>query len=469
MNLRLSKRAISLLIAIGLIVLTASGLLALKLTAKQPERKANQDRTWKIDVMTVEKQAHQPEITLYGRVESPFETTLTAATTAYIEAVPVREGMLVQQGEVLVILDQRDLLLIKSQREADIINIKAKIAAENTRYEYDQRALIEEKKLLLIAHNAVARQSSLKQRNLSSVTQLEEAKQGEAQQALNVNKMEQTIVDYENRLLQLQAQLKQAEALLAQTLLDLERATVTAPLTGKVSQVQVAPGARVQAGEPLLTLYDVANLEVRAQLPSRLLSQLKAQLPLTKQHVQSNAAVQADKMTNVSSLSGILQGTLSEANDMQPNKTLVVQLDRFAAAVSQGQGGVDGIFRITSTTLPNLELGRSVVLTLQLPPVSDSIAVPVTAIYNSQYVFKVVDNFLQSVTIEKVGELKQAGKEWALIRSEKLQTGDRLMITQIPNAITGMKVQLTSEVVNQTKKQQLTTQSNKSNLALQSS
>lgn len=453
MNSRLSKRSLSLLIAFILVMVTASAIWVLRLTAKQPERKASQDRTWKVEVMTVAKQDYQPELTLYGRVESPFETTLTAATTAYIEAVPAREGMLVQQGQVLVKLDQRDLLLKKSQREADILNIKAKIATQNTRYQYDQRSLVEEKKLLVIARNAVARQSSLKQRNLSSVTQLEEAKQGEVQQALNVNKMELAIADHDNQLQQLQAQLKQAEALLAETLLDLERTTVKAPLTGRISQVQVAPGARVKEGESLLTLYDVANLEVRAQLPSRLLPRLKTQFPLVGQQMQPDHTTQAVDDNRSTALAGILQGTLSEVTEAQVNNRLSVQLDRFAAAVSQGQGGVDGIFRITSDSLPNLELGRSVVLNLQLPPVDDSVAVPVTAIYNSQRVFKVVDNFLQSVSVEKVGELKREGKEWALIRSTQLQVGDQLMTTQIPNAITGMKVQLTSTVVNQVKKQ----------------
>ncbi|MCX4024675.1 biotin/lipoyl-binding protein [Endozoicomonas sp. SM1973] len=461
MSSKLSKRSISLLIALVLVMVTASAIWGLKLTAKQPERKPSQERAWKVEVMTVAKQDHQPELTLYGRVESPFETTLTAATTAYIEAVPVREGMLVQQGQVLVKLDQRDLLLKKNQREADILNIKAKIATQNTRYQYDQRSLVEEKKLLVIARNAVARQSSLKQRNLSSVTQLEEAKQGEVRQALNVNKMEQAIADHDNQLQQLQAQLKQAEALLAGTLLDLERATVKAPLTGRISQVQVAPGARVKEGEPLLTLYDVANLEVRAQLPSRLLPRLKTQNPLIGQQVLPDHTTQKVDDNRSTTLVGILQGTLSEVQgtlsevtEAQVNNRLSVQLDRFAAAVSQGQGGVDGIFRITSTSLPNLELGRSVVLTLQLPPVDDSMAVPVTAVYNNQRVFKVVDNFLQSVSVEKIGELKREGKEWALIRSSQLQVGDQLMITQIPNAITGMKVQLTSTVVNPVKKQQ---------------
>lgn len=65
-----------------------------------------------------------------------------------------------------------------------------------------------------------------------------------------------------------------AEASLAEARLDLDRATVRAPFTGRVRAVRVADGAYVQRGQELGELYQTDPMEVRMYLTERELARL---------------------------------------------------------------------------------------------------------------------------------------------------------------------------------------------------
>lgn len=63
---------------------------------------------------------------------------------------------------------------------------------------------------------------------------------------------------------QVRSGLVTAQVRLEQAKLDQERATITAPFTGMVDEIAVAPGERVSAGENIATVVDVSDLRVEA-------------------------------------------------------------------------------------------------------------------------------------------------------------------------------------------------------------
>jgi HlyD family secretion protein len=73
-----------------------------------------------------------------------------------------------------------------------------------------------------------------------------------------------------------------AEVRLEKAKLDRERATITAPFSGVVNEVSVAPGERVGAGENIATVVDMSDLRVEALV-------LEHDLPLLK--VGGDAAI----------------------------------------------------------------------------------------------------------------------------------------------------------------------------------
>ncbi len=52
------------------------------------------------------------------------------------------------------------------------------------------------------------------------------------------------------------------------------------------------------------------------------------------------------------------------------------------------------------------------------------------------------ENRLRPVTVERVGELRREGKDLLLIRSSALRNGQRLLLTQLPNAVEGLLVKV---------------------------
>lgn len=399
---------------LALLLLAGAVMLVIGLIATKPGAKAKppRERVWSVDTIIASPGPQRPSLRLYGRVESPRSAVLSAAMTADVLQVPVREGQEVRAGQPLIILDPRERKLELAQRQADFAQLEAMIDSEKTRYQSDQRALTQEQTLLKLSRQALERATTLKKRKLGSDFELDQTRQSLARQQLALNTRQQAIDDHPARLAQLQARLARAQALRDLAALELERSTLTAPFDGRLAEVMVSPGARVRPGESLIQVYDTANLEIRAQIPI-------SQVPTVRRALQQQ---------------GYLEG--STQVDGSP---LRLRLQRLAGRVDPGHGGVEALFSLDQGEIAP-RLGRFIDLSLQLPEVRDSVAVPGSAIYGTHRVYKVIDARLQPINVTRVGSRDRDGEPLFLIRSPELHAGDRILTTQLANAIEGLKV-----------------------------
>ena len=401
---------------VAAIVLFLSVVIFKQLVASKPQapEKPIQEKTWTVQTLSAEPGPIAPNITLYGRIESPRSSELSAAVTAYVSSLDVDEGSRINAGEILLTLDSRDAELIVRKREAELQDIKARVNTEINRYQSDLKALKIEKELLSLATRSVERFKALKGRKVGTETQLDDALRNYQQQALSLNIRQRDISDHANRLSQLKALQIQAQVQLESALLDLERTKIIAPFTGRIAHVSVAPGDRVRSGDKLLMMYDTEALEVRAQIPSRYLSRIRSALEKKQQ------------LTATSELDG---------------QQLELQLLRISGEVGSGRAGVDSLLRITSET-QNLELGRSLELSLTLPIIDNLLSLPPQALYGTNRIYIVENNHLQAKEIERIGEIERNGESQILVTSKEIKPGDQIVFTQLPNAITGLKVKI---------------------------
>ena len=391
----------------------------LKMTKPQAPSRPTTEKIWTVSTIPAALGLHPPSLTLYGKVESPRLSNVTAAVTAFVKHVYTDEGLAIQPDELLVQLDDSDAQLLIQQRQADVDNIIAQIEAEKVRHKTDLQSLAIEKNLLSLRLKTVRRYENLIKRKLTSQEQLDAARRDYQQQALSIAQREQSIADHPNRLQQLDSQLMRTTSLLDQAKLDLARTQIKAPFHGRVSSLNVSPGDRVRAGDPVIGFYSLDRLEVRAQIPNRI-------LPLLRQN---------DALQQVS------------ASGQIDNQTIELRLDRIAAAVNSGRAGVDGFFSIQNTPYQPT-LGRSLAINVTLPAIADVVPVPPTALYGLNKIYRVVDERLESLQVNRVGDSVDAnGKPVVLIASPAIKTGDRLVITQLPNAITGLRVKEFSAAV----------------------
>ncbi|MED5510495.1 MAG: efflux RND transporter periplasmic adaptor subunit [Pseudomonadota bacterium] len=404
-------------IALPILIIGFAILAFMLLKVSEPETPAmeKKEKAWLVEAVRAEYQRIAPEVTIYGRVETPRDASLKAALEADVIEVHVLEGDNVTAGQTLIQLDDIDIQLALQQRQADVKEAQAQIESENQRFQRDKALLANQKQLLDLADKAVQRARKLEQTRLASQASLDDALAAYEQQALALKQLQFDIDNHTVRLAQLQAARQRAEALLAQAEVNLSRTEIKAPFDGRVAGLTVALGDRVRPGDTLLTVYDLDNLEVRAQIPGRYIPQVRQMMQQGK-NLQAKAEVDGQLMR--------------------------LSLNRLSGEVREDSGGIDGLFRIENNMAP-LPLGTFVELQLQLAEQENVIEVPFSALYGMDRVYRIDQGQLQSVAIERVGEVeREGGKNSLLIRSESLNPGDLIAATQLPNAITGLRVEV---------------------------
>jgi len=403
------------------IVIVAICILALYFFKPSARAKATPNNAWRVSVQKAHLSSNTPQLSLIGQVESPRETTLSSPSNAYVNEVLVAEGNLVKKGQLLVTLDTSDEKLRLAQREADVADLNAQITAEKNRFQSDIEALAIEKDLSQLANKASTRYGNLAKRQVGSDVQWDESKQAAGKQSLNLLNRELAIQDHPNRLARLQAQLARVSALRDQSVLDLARTKITAPFNGRITKLPISPQNRLRTGDSVLTLYDIDAIEIRAQIPLKYLSTfefaLQRQDPITGHFINLG-------------------------------KTIPISLSRLSGAIEKGKGGIDGLFSIainpqTQQAFP-ITMGRSLSISLELPAVNESIIVPTQAIYGQDRIYTVQNSLLVSHQIMRVGtQTSPDGSIRFLIDSTNIKEGADILITQVPNAISGMEVQIT--------------------------
>jgi RND family efflux transporter MFP subunit len=404
-----------------ILMLGIGGFVALWASKPQLTPLESQQKAWIVSVETISPGEMAPMLRLYGRVESPNAARLSAALNADVTSVRVLEGEQVRKGELLITLDDRDSELLIRQREAEVQEMRSLIDSEAFRHQNDITSLEQEQQLLELSRRAVKRAEDLAERNVGSKSTLDDTREEEARQLITVQKRKLAIREYDSRIAQLKARLARAEALRDLAQLDMERAQITAPFDGRITKVEVATGDRVRPGDPLIGLYDTRRVEIRAQIPKRYLPQVRDTLA-DGQHLRAGAEVDGQKVS--------------------------AELERLSAEVVRGSGGVDGLFVVAEGD-DWLQLGRTIELHLDLPLQSNVVALPLEAVYGTDVVYRLSDDRMHALKVERLGEVfvPSLGSR-LLVRSPELESGDEIIITQLPNAMDGLRVRVADTAAN---------------------
>ncbi len=406
---RRSKRLRSLSLVV-LVLAAGFGTFAY-LIASRPEPPAveSKERVWQVAVTPVELRSFSPQLTLYGKVESPDVFKAAAPGQGRVAAVLTREGARVRAGDLLVVFDEKDFLPAVVQAKADVAELEAQVESENLRYASDRASLKEQEKLLALARAELERVERLEKRNLGSESALDQARQSVSQQRLSLAARELNVADHGARLAKLRASLDRARARLTIAERDYERSRIAAPFDGIVSQLSVTVGNQVKANDVVLEMYAFDRLEIRATVPGVYQGEL---LDATAEG-ESYAATSGDIRLSLDRLSG-----------------------------TAGTAGIDALFRIESGS-DRLRLGQHLAIHLSRREQDGLVLLPYQALYGNDRVYRVDEaGRMEAVRVEQVGSYDQKGTEMLLVRGEALRDGDRVVSTHLPNAVQGLKVSI---------------------------
>jgi len=382
----------------------------LKATRPDSETAVIKERSWHVQTIKAKLQQLSPTLTLYGQIETPELVNAAAPKKSRVVNISVREGDPISKGQLLLSLDERDFRPYLLQAKAKADELRALISSEHLRYQVDKKAINHEKSILHLEHSAVKRAEMLKHKNLGSTAALEQAQEALNRQYLTFSDRKLALDDHKARLQQLQARLAYAEAEVELAKLDLERSRIIAPFDGFIEKLSVATGDQVKENQPLLTFYPSDKLELRAKIPAPFQSEIQR-------------ALQANHLLKASAdYAGV---------------PLDLKLDRFSGKADSR--GIDALFTIRSTH-KWIRPGATLTLTLQRPSHKNVVALPFSAIYNNNRIYRINHQRLQAVTVEILGDFNQGEQNLLLVHSPELKQNEPILVTQLPEAITGLKV-----------------------------
>lgn len=366
------------------LVLLAAIAIAVLLFVNRPETPATNNAESARTVTAVKLLAgnFSPSLPIFVRASTPDHAKLSAAITADVIRVNKLPGDTVEQGELLLSLDDREAKLAVKQRRADILETQSQIDAEKLQHENE---------LFVIRNN-------------------------EGKHA--ARNREKIIKEHQIQLRGLQAKLLRAESALELAELDLQRTQIKAPFSGQITKVHVTSGNRVRMGDPLIELFNRDSLELVGTVPDRYIHTLRQALSSDNQI----AAVGNDATSQIKAV-----------------------LARISGEVSEGTGGTDVYFTITEGS-ESLPLNQSLYLIIQLPPIKNSFVIENTALYGTSTIYRINNERLQAIKIRRHGDyIKPDNGRYTLISSDNLHDGDTVMTTQLPNAIENLLVKISDQ------------------------
>jgi len=135
----------------------------------------------------------------------------------------------------------------------------------------------------------------------------------------------------------------------------------------------------------------------------------------------------------------LAKGTKLSATADVGGTPIPLRLDRVAGEAQPS--GVEGLFAVERNAAL-LRLGQMLSLRLARPPRSDAVALPFQAVYGTGRIYKLVDGRMRGIRVESLGGIEDGnGAERLLVRSPELAAGDQVVVTHMPNAIDGLRVE----------------------------
>ncbi|MDM7323232.1 MAG: efflux RND transporter periplasmic adaptor subunit [Gammaproteobacteria bacterium] len=383
------------LLPFAILGLAIGGFMLLKATRPAPPTITVQERVWHIDTQTIQPASLRPTLTLYGRVEAPDRVHAASPVSGRVLEVLVRDGEQVRPGQVLDRMDPRDL-------EPRLAQARADVEREKIRYRSDQAALVQERRLLALAEDALRRAELIQAQKLGSQASIDQAREQLARAQLAVTLREQALAEHPARLAQLQAKRAEAER-------DAARGEIIAPFAARIGKVEVAAGDQVQPNQTLLTLYPSDAIYLRAKVPAHLSEELRA-------------ALQRDEVLMAYADFG--------------GKPLRARLERLSSEADAR--GVDALLRLEDPI--GVPIGAFINAQLERPLAPNVVDLPFSALHGGNRIYLVKDGRLKGVTVQRIGELRINGEARLLVHAEVLKPGDVVMTTHLPHAIDGLAV-----------------------------
>lgn len=426
-----SRKSLPVFAAIGFLF-----LLLVVMMGSPPDHNAEQLHSQPVDSIIVQLKPLVPRALAYGSVEPDVNWQAIAEVSGRVTYMhpELHDGNTLAAGTEVLRIDSRDYELALLQAQAEAAAQSASLQQLSIEQSNTQQSLTIAQRSLEVAQSELSRKKRLLKQGSISQTQVDQEERNSLSQRLEVQNLSSQMDVFPSRIKVAQSQLALAQASVEEQQRNLERTSIRLPFDARIGSVNAEQDLFLSSGSALFDAYDLARVEIRAQLPmARMRPLVKIaeedegsfqqldQLPLTRKVFESfslRAIVRWPEAGDQYNWQGQVQRVGNTLDPTTRALTVVVSVEQ---PYSQAVPGVK----------PPLFKGMYMEVELQ-GPARELLVIPRFAIHHGS-VYLVKNNLLhiQPITVDFVqGEL-------AVVASG-LSAGDQLVVDDLIPAVAGM-------------------------------
>ncbi len=282
---RIVRQRNIVLIVMGLVVLLIAILIVWRVRRSKSEAETDVTPTVSVKVAKAEKETIAAPVTAVGTIWPREKADVSAKISAQIKSMALLKNKLVRAGEVIAVLEARDLQAQRAEAVAALNEARAnerslvtgtipKTNAEDQKALNDARAKVNNARATYERRRALYDKGGISKKDL-------EASQLDLDTAENELRLQEQTVALRARSLNpndralAAARTAQAQQHLATLDAQLSYATIRAPITGIVTDQFQYEGEFASAGGKLVTIADTSTVIVKAPFSDTAVAQVK--------------------------------------------------------------------------------------------------------------------------------------------------------------------------------------------------
>jgi RND family efflux transporter MFP subunit len=282
---RIVRQRNIVLVVMGLVVLLIALLIVWRVRSSKPEAEAEVTPTVSVKVAKAEKSTIAAPVTAVGTIWPREKADVGAKISAQIKSMALLKNKMVRAGEVIAVLESRDLQAQRAEAAGALNEARAnerslitgtipKTNAEDQKALNDARAKVNNARALYERRRTLYEKGGISKKDLESAqldltTAENELRLGEQTVALRAHSLNPN-----DRALAA-ARTAQAQQHLATLDAQLSYATIRSPITGIVTDQFQYEGEFASAGGKLVTIADTSTVIVKAPFSDTAVAEVK--------------------------------------------------------------------------------------------------------------------------------------------------------------------------------------------------